>query len=252
MGRVEISEAAQAAGFAATVREAAPEAPWFVFLHGLGASRQDWAEAFAVPELAGFTLLAVDLPGFGESPRTEPFTFAGVADRIAQLLEPFAERTILVGHSLGGRIGMMIAERAPLLALVVVDSWLLEQDDELIQTDDIDPWFDRFLAECDRNAQTDVSVSRYVQSLRRLDRTAFHEAAQELERYGADTVRCYAALSLPRVYVACGDAPEEALRLLGDIGLDLERFPEAGHAVMIDEPIAFYAFLVRWAASVVR
>lgn len=197
-----------------------------------------------MPGLERYTLVSVDLPGFGESPRTEAFTFETVAERLAALAG--AHSTILVGHSLGGRIGMQVAERTELRGLVVVDSWLLEQDDELLRVEDTDAWFDAFLAECDGNAGGDVALTRYVQGLRRLDRRAYFEAGRELERHRADTMGLYVGLSVPRAYVAAGGAPEEALAVLEREGLEVRRFADAGHAVMVDEPLAFYAFLQGW------
>ena len=76
-----------------------------VLLHGLGSSRRAWDPV--VPALAErFDVLAVDLPGFGDSkpfpPQLEPLP-AALAAAVDGLLENVGtEAPHLVGNSLGG------------------------------------------------------------------------------------------------------------------------------------------------------
>jgi pimeloyl-ACP methyl ester carboxylesterase len=59
--------------------------------------------------------LAVDLPGYGQSPRgPERATIPGYADTLADLIRQLSDRpVVLVGHSMGGMICLTLALRHP-------------------------------------------------------------------------------------------------------------------------------------------
>lgn len=98
-----------------------PDARAFVLVHGMGGRWQHWLET--IPALAEHRrVLALDLPGFGrsESPLTSP-SLDGFADVAAELARSLGiERVVLVGHSMGGPIGLRFAARHPELAEAIV------------------------------------------------------------------------------------------------------------------------------------
>jgi pimeloyl-ACP methyl ester carboxylesterase len=84
-------------------------------LHGLGGTKGSFLPTVAA--LAGrFRVIAVDLPGFGDSDKPigaayDPRFFAGAA---VDLLDALAlDRVHLIGNSLGGRVALEIALRHP-------------------------------------------------------------------------------------------------------------------------------------------
>ena len=82
-----------------------------MLLHGVGTSRAIWSRVIG-PLAQGRRVLAVDMPGFGDSPPPGPgFDLAAVADRIVEGLA--LERFDLVGHSLGGAVAVATAARHP-------------------------------------------------------------------------------------------------------------------------------------------
>jgi pimeloyl-ACP methyl ester carboxylesterase len=92
-----------------------------LFLHGLFGQGRNWTQ-FAKALAADHRVLLVDLPDHGRSHRTERFDFLAVADSIASLIDA-ADPVRLVGHSLGGKVAMVLALRHPELVerLCVVD-----------------------------------------------------------------------------------------------------------------------------------
>ena len=85
-----------------------------VLVHGLSSSHACWSRA--VPHLeSGRRVLAPDLPGFGGSdPVGEGFDAAEVAGALsAALRELGADHVDLVGHSLGGLVATVLADRHP-------------------------------------------------------------------------------------------------------------------------------------------
>jgi pimeloyl-ACP methyl ester carboxylesterase len=95
-----------------------------VLLHGIGSSRRAWEPV--IPELAEhFDVLAVDLPGFGESaplpPQIESHP-AALAARVQGLLHELAvARPNVVGNSLGGWAALELAQTCPIASLTLLD-----------------------------------------------------------------------------------------------------------------------------------
>lgn len=84
-----------------------------VLVHGLATTRAIWRRV--VPLLQpGRTVVALDVPGFGQSPAAGPgFELDHVADAIADGLPSLTTPFDLVGHSLGGSLVIALAERHP-------------------------------------------------------------------------------------------------------------------------------------------
>jgi pimeloyl-ACP methyl ester carboxylesterase len=97
--------------------------PPLVLLHALGLSRRAWDPV--IPALAEhFDVLALDLPGFGESaplpPQVEPSP-AALAASVADLLDALGIRSPhLVGNSLGGWIALELAHLRPTTSLTLL------------------------------------------------------------------------------------------------------------------------------------
>lgn len=94
-----------------------------LFVHGLSAWMQFWKHQ--LPALsADHRVLALDLPGFGASDSPDaPYTPPWFADVLRRLLDAKGiDRVDLVGHSMGGQIGLQLAldcpDRVRRLALV--------------------------------------------------------------------------------------------------------------------------------------
>jgi pimeloyl-ACP methyl ester carboxylesterase len=115
----------EAHGFAARIRPAGPDAPVLLFVHGLGCDTTFWDEAWSEPGLEPYTLVAVDLPGFGAAPPLRPFTFEAVLDRLAKLVASADAPVVAVGHSMGGALAALLAGRAPVQGVVLVEANLV-------------------------------------------------------------------------------------------------------------------------------
>ena len=96
-------------------RPAAPDAPVVVFVHGLSGCWQNWLEN--LPHFARtHRVIAMDLPGFGESEMpAEDITISGYGRFLDALLTELdvAEPVVLVGNSMGGFIGAEVALQFP-------------------------------------------------------------------------------------------------------------------------------------------
>jgi pimeloyl-ACP methyl ester carboxylesterase len=108
------------------VRQGGTETPRILLLHGLGAAGDVWN---GVTDLLGQTAwTAPDLPGHGGSEPLAGYTFAAVAEAVAHLVDP--RGTFILGHSFGGVIGLHLAGRAGVQAVVGVGikvAWTAEE-----------------------------------------------------------------------------------------------------------------------------
>lgn len=94
--------------------------PPFVFIHGLACDRSFWTPQ--VEDLScDFRCVNVDLRGRGESAETPPYDTTTAADDVAALiLELGLDRPIVVGHSLGGLVCLLLNDRHPELVRGIV------------------------------------------------------------------------------------------------------------------------------------
>lgn len=95
-----------------------------VLMHGWGCNHTTVASIEAVALSCGYRVVNVDFPGFGES--EEPSEVWGVEEYTRQIealvRELGIERPTLLGHSFGGRVGILYASRNPVDKLILVDA----------------------------------------------------------------------------------------------------------------------------------
>jgi pimeloyl-ACP methyl ester carboxylesterase len=91
-----------------------PGKPVVVFIHGAGFDRTCWNLQTRYFAHHGRAVLAVDLPGHGESEGTPLTTIEAMADWMPKLLDTAGvQQATLVGHSMGAMIAVQTASRHP-------------------------------------------------------------------------------------------------------------------------------------------
>lgn len=95
--------------------------PLVVFCHGLFGQGKNWT-SIAKQLASDHRVLLVDMPQHGRSAWVDHFDYLEMADQVAGLLSA-DDPVTLVGHSMGGKVAMLVALRHPELVdrLCVVD-----------------------------------------------------------------------------------------------------------------------------------
>ena len=108
------------------VEDGAGEGPVLVLMHFLGGSTREWDEVVSLLQ-GNQRTVRLDLPGFGDSAAISGYSVEAMADLVAATLRAAnLDRFLLVGHSMSGKVALVLARRfaesgdSRLLGLVLV------------------------------------------------------------------------------------------------------------------------------------
>ncbi len=237
-----------------------------VFLHGLGCVKENFAALWDTGELAAPSLLAVDLPGHGASHGlpSETWAMEGMATCVRELLERQSlndRRIHLVAHSMGGAVGLLLAQDADLqiASFINVEGNLIASDCGLLsrRTAEMDPAefrdgkFEKLKASARRS--DDPIVRAWAGWMETCDADALHACARSVVEW-SDSGRLlgmFASLTVPRVYVY-GDksANPDVLAHLGEV--PKREIADCGHFVSVERPVELARIIARTMAEAVR
>src|SRR5690348_10959520 len=99
---------------AATTATSDPARPSVLMLHGGGQNRFSWKNTGQILADEGFHVVALDSRGHGDSDRSPDANYtvdALCADTLA-VLEQIGRPVVLIGASMGGMTGMLVADAA--------------------------------------------------------------------------------------------------------------------------------------------
>ena len=211
--------------------------PRVVWVHGLGESSLSFEPVVAA--MPGFSHVLVDLPGYGRSPWPEQASGLDViADHLAAWIEP---GSFVIGHSMGGVLATLVAERRPVAGVVDIDGNLSIGDCNI---SGIAAAIDDPVRALDtvRAALTD-SPRDYQAALAFAMPAMFHRHARDLVEMSS-TGTLAARLAKQRSLFVAGvpDGACEASRAMLDVaGARWVGIEPAGHWVYLDQPARFVA-----------
>jgi pimeloyl-ACP methyl ester carboxylesterase len=103
-----------------------PSEKILLFLHGWRSNSTLWFQLFPALKEAGYSILALDFPGFGKSQMPKQALFLqNYVDIVAEFMHKLGiNKAAVIGHSHGGRVAIKLAAEQPerIEKLVLVDS----------------------------------------------------------------------------------------------------------------------------------
>src|SRR5690554_3718283 len=89
----------------------------FLFIHGAGGTKNKWRRLH--PYIEDLPTRYLDLPGHGDNKDEPCSSIEEYAERLSEQLE---DDVIIVGHSMGGLIGIELAKRSSRVKAIVLAS----------------------------------------------------------------------------------------------------------------------------------
>lgn len=223
-----------------------------VYLHGLGEAGGVFQSLLRESALdnASFTHTVPDLPGYGRSAWPEPPPgLEALAEQLIRWLAEFPKPPVLVGHSMGGVLAVLVAEASPPVVKAVVNIEGNVSLDDCFLSGRIAAWDEssygaeghEAIARHNLTLAVDGSPENFFDAAFRFaDPTSTYRHAKDLVELSAteSMAERIASLTVPCVFVAGvprGLAPR-SLELLAGRGVRTERVEPAGHWVLWDQP----------------
>lgn len=225
--------------------------PALLLLHGLGATGEVWnGLRDVVRERWPGQWVIPDLRGHGRSGYEPPYTFGQHAADVAALLDQAAP-TLVVGHSMGGAVGLALASGwfgVQVVSVVGVGIKVAWTDDELARIRDFASrparWFDSFqeaearylrVAGLDGLVDTDSSVAR--SGVLEVDGRFRLAADPRAAAIGPPDMRRLLAAAGGQVVLACGsDDRLVTVEQLRDLVPDPVELTGLGHNAHVQDP----------------
>lgn len=223
-----------------------------VYIHGLGESGLCYEKLVSSGTLTrGMLHLIVDLPGYGKSGQQDKvLSFNAIADHLALWLKKQdITKAILIGHSMGGVLGLIMAERHKQLVAGLVD---IEGNKSLgdcvfsgqamgvSYPDFKNRVFPQLLDKVYKDGLKDQALRGYYASLRFADPRSFYHHARELVRISKteSLAQRLAKLQVPTLYLAAVPRGicERSHGLLKQHGCSVKIVEPAGHWPFIEQP----------------
>lgn len=236
----------------AVIHRPGPKIP-ILFLHGFGSTKEDYADITLQAAFDGHPFIAYDAPGCGETVCSDlsRIDVALLVSTAQAVLSHFGiEQFHLVGHSMGGLTGLMLAHADPARVKSFVDiegnidpqdCFLSRQIHDHRREDDA-RFFHDFIERT--RLAADPASALYAASLAHKVRTgavrSIFESMVELSDHGG-LMEKFLALPCPRQYMY--GVTNSHLSYLADIaaqGVDLACIPDCGHFPMYSNPVRMW------------
>ncbi len=250
-------------------------APGLVFIHG-GAAHAHWW-SFLVPHLADhYRVVALDLSGHGDSGRRDEYLLHDWADEVMAVVDDsdMAPQPVVIGHSMGGfvSIGTAARHRDRLRGIVILDSPVTAPDPEMEAArkgnifgplrvyPDVETALTRFRTVPEQDHYLPYVMDHVGRnSLRPVDGgvswkydPAIFVPARSEPRMLLPQVACRVALFRSEHGLVTPEIGDYMYDLLGRVAPVVE-IPEAGHHLMLDQPLllltALRTLLADWEHS---
>lgn len=241
-------------------RMVAASSATLLFIHGLGESGLCFEKVIQRQELESFSILLPDLPGYGRSPwpTGETTSLEALTDGLATwLAEKHSGPVTLIGHSMGGVLALLMAERHPQLVNRVIDIDGNKSPADCVFSSQatamglekfIHGGFNELRESIFIKGIDDEAQKGYYVSLRLADARTYYRHSEDLVRLSEaeDLAHRLGKLPVPVFYLAGfpRGVSNPSRWLLGDAQINLKDISPSGHWPFIDQEDQFISALM--------
>lgn len=253
-----LAEIAEASGFCRLGGDSDSRVGTVLLIHGLGESSACFEPLLESPLLRDWSLLAPDLPGYGQTPLERPFRIEDYARLLAEWMQAAgATPVVVIGHSMGGVIGQILSELLPgaVQVLLNVEGNLSPEDciysalaAAASEAEFQRTGFERLLKQVAEAGLKDRAAAAYARRMQACEVAQYYLNSLELVELSATGALAnrMARLAIPTLYLAGlrgRPDPSRSLQLLEENQISWVGFQASGHWPFIDEPLRFQLLL---------
>jgi len=232
-----------------------------LFIHGLGCSKESFKDVWNFAEFKKYRILTFDLLGFGDSskPKWFSYTMEEHAEICRLIIDKLGlEKIHLVGHSMGGAIGLLLIEKIPskIVSFVNLEGNLIGEDCTFSREavryslEEFEKgFFEEFKSRIedgrDLAASTSLSNRLYYNWLSKSDAYAFYRSSESLTKWSDSRklLKMFVERDMKKWYVF-GEMNKNlpVMEMLGDV--PKIEIANSGHFMMCDNPEETYQKLL--------
>ncbi|MHA2225795.1 MAG: alpha/beta fold hydrolase [Candidatus Hodarchaeales archaeon] len=232
--------------------------PTIVFVHGFGSSKEYFKHAFSSASLDGYSLIALDLVGFGQSSTDNSFSYS-MRDHSRIVIKTLDLMKIqsfhLCTHSMGGLVGIEIAERFPNRIetflnlegnLSLEDCFMTGKVIESSYKDFNEINRKVFEENLRKEADTDPTLHSYLETFKQASSIALYRSARHTVRDSADPRLIDRFIALHNRCYIYGEKNKNIFAVekkLIDAGVSVLYVDHAGHSMAEENPFHLYTLV---------
>lgn len=230
-----------------------------LILHGLFGSSDNWmtlGNVFA----KNYQVVLVDLRNHGQSPHSEIWDYSSMAEDVSNLADHLKLKNInLIGHSLGGKVAMTLADKSPALINKLVIADIAPKQYPVRHRNIVNGLLSLNLQKIKSRKEADKQLSKYIKEygirmflLKNLDKTENGEFTwkmnlgvinDQLENVGAATIPA-AKIDIPTLFVRGANSDHVTDKDIMEIRKYytksiVETIGNAGHWIHAEQPEVF-------------
>lgn len=226
-----------------------------LFIHGLGCSRKAFDLAWDQQNLSNYSLLSLDLLGFGESPKPLdfPYTMEAHGDVVSQVIHQLQDYKIhFVGSSMGPVIGLTLSDETlnTFGSFANLEARLFAEDcgnSAKAAAISLESFLMDFWPALKEKVK-DKSVTAY--DLENALPEAFYYGGKSVVELAKSewSYQRFMELQIPKKYFYGDDEKSQNMRILSSLKgkIPMQQISDSGHFMMLDNPSDFYGALARF------
>ena len=231
-----------------------------LYLHGLGCAKEDFKGAVESEALRNHTLISFDFPGCGGSPYPENLTLN--MDDLVEITHMAItrlniDRCVLVGHSMGGLVGLLYSEKygSHAGAFVNVEGNLAGED----------CFISRKTMTYDFHEFNEIAFPRFIKKQLESQNAGFKKYGEILEKYSSakgfydycpsliqysdkgKLIERFLQLQVPKLFIyGSENRTLSYIPQLRQGGCPIEEIPGSNHFPNYDNPAEFYRVISKF------